>query len=175
MSGVRLCHFSTLPLRIHDFKWSGATIPLPDVPKPQTGNIVGTVTDVNDDTVPGATVVLDCPVQTDPRTVVTNGNRFFEFKDVEPGTTYHVTVSAQGFANWTSPAVILKPGQYAILTGSKLQIAEGSPQSLWLLRLPPPRRWPPSRSRPKSSNAFSASFPISTSSTITTPHRSPPS
>jgi hypothetical protein len=91
---------------------------------------------VNEDTVPGATVVLDCPVQTDPRTVVTNGNRFFEFKDVEPGTNYHVTVSAQ-FANWTSPAVILKPGQYAILTGSKLQIAEGSPQSLWLLRLPP--------------------------------------
>ena len=38
----------------------------PDVPKPQTGIIVGTVTDVNDDTVPGATVVLDCPVQTDP-------------------------------------------------------------------------------------------------------------
>ena len=44
MSGVRLCHFSTLPLRIHDFKWSGASIPLPDVPKPQTGIIVGTVT-----------------------------------------------------------------------------------------------------------------------------------
>jgi hypothetical protein len=124
MSGVSLCHFSTLPLRIHDFKWSGATIPLPDVPKPQTGIIVGTVTDVNDDTVPGATVVLEGPVQTDPRTVVTNGNRFFEFKDVEPGTNYHVTVSAQGFANWTSPAVILKPGQYAILTGSKLHIAE---------------------------------------------------
>jgi hypothetical protein len=50
--------------------------------------------------------------------------RFFEFKDVEPGTTYHITVSAQGFANWTSPAVILKLGQYAILTGSKLHIAE---------------------------------------------------
>jgi hypothetical protein len=97
---------------------------LPDVAMPQTGIIVGTVTDVNDETVPGATVVLEGPVQVDPRTVVTNGNGFFEFKDVEPGTTYHVTVSAQGFANWTSPAVILKPGQYAILTGSKLHIAE---------------------------------------------------
>src|SRR5580693_9710545 len=66
MSGVSLCHFFTLPLRIHHFKWSGATIPLPDVPKPQTGIIVGTGTDVNDDTVPGATVVLEGPVQTDP-------------------------------------------------------------------------------------------------------------
>jgi hypothetical protein len=99
-------------------------IPLPDVPKAQTGIIVGTVTDINDDTVAGATVVLEGPVQTDPRTVVTNGNGFFEFKDVEPGTTYHVTASAQGFANWISPAVILKPGQYEILTGSKLRVAE---------------------------------------------------
>ena len=99
-------------------------IPLPDVPKAQTGIIVGTVTDITDDTLAGATVVLEGPVQTDPRTVVTNGNGFFEFKDVEPGTTYHVTASAQGFANWTSPAVILKPGQYEILTGSKLHVAE---------------------------------------------------
>jgi hypothetical protein len=99
-------------------------IPLPDVPKAQAGIVVGTVTDVNDDTIAGATVVLEGPVQTDPRTVVTNGNGFFEFKDVEPGTTYYVTVSAQGFANWTSAAVILKPGQYAIVTGSKLRIAE---------------------------------------------------
>jgi hypothetical protein len=97
---------------------------LPDVPNAQTGIIVGTVTDVNDDTIAGATVVLEGPVQTDPRTIVTNGNGFFEFKDVEPGTTYYVTVSAQGFANWTSAAVVLKPGQYAIVTGSKLRIAE---------------------------------------------------
>jgi Carboxypeptidase regulatory-like domain len=97
---------------------------LPDAPKPQTGIIVGTVTDVNDDTVIGATVVLEGPAPKDPRTLLTNDNGFFEFKDVEPGTTYHVTVSAPGFANWTSPAIILKPGQYAILPGSKLRVAE---------------------------------------------------
>src|SRR4030081_3414985 len=97
---------------------------LPDAPKPQPGIIVGTVTDVNDDTVPGATVVLEGPALKDPRTVVSNDRGFFEFSDVEPGTTYHVTISAQGFANWTSPSVILKPGQYAILPGSKLHIAE---------------------------------------------------
>jgi hypothetical protein len=96
---------------------------LPDAPKPQPGIIVGTVTDVNDDTVPGATAVLEGPALKEPRTVVSNNNGFFEFNDLEPGTTYHITVSAQGFANWTSPAVILKPGQYAILTGSKLHIA----------------------------------------------------
>jgi len=30
-------------------------------PEPQTGTIVGTVVDVNDDPVPGANVVLDAP------------------------------------------------------------------------------------------------------------------
>src|SRR5690349_17555495 len=97
--------------------------PLPDAPKPQTGIIVGTVTDVNNDTVPGATVALEGPVPKDPRTVVTNDNGFFEFNGIDPGT-YHVTVSAKGFATWTSPAISLQPGQYAILTGSKLHIAE---------------------------------------------------
>ena len=53
---------------------------------------------------------------------MSNDNGFFEFKDVEPAT-YQVTVSAQGFANWTSPAVIVKPSQYEILTGAKLHIA----------------------------------------------------
>ena len=97
---------------------------LPDAPKPRTGIIVGTVTDVYNDTVAGATVGLEGPAPTKPRTVVSNDNGFFEFKDVEPGATYHVTVSAQGFANWTSPPVDLKPGQYAILPASKLRVAE---------------------------------------------------
>src|ERR1700730_6805860 len=87
---------------------------LPDAPKPRTGIIVGTVTDVNNDTVAGATVGLEGPALTNPRTVVSNDNGFFEFNDVEPGTSYSVTVSAQGFASWTSPPIFLKPGQYAI-------------------------------------------------------------
>jgi Carboxypeptidase regulatory-like domain len=98
--------------------------PLPEAPKPQPGIVVGTVTDVNNDTIPGATVVLEGSVHQNSRTVVTSDNGFFQFNDVEPGITYHVTVSANGFASWTSPAVNLKPGQYTILTGSKLHIAE---------------------------------------------------
>jgi len=97
---------------------------LPDAPKPQPGIIVGTVIDVNGDAVPGATVVLEGPVVRDPRAVVSNDNGFFEFNDLEPGTPYHVTIRAEGFASWASPEVILKPGQYAILPGSKLHIAE---------------------------------------------------
>jgi hypothetical protein len=95
-----------------------------NAPKPDAGHITGTVTDVNDDPVPGAKVVLEGPAPADPRTVVSNDNGSFEFNDLAPGIPYHVTISAEGFASWTSPDVTLKPGETLILTGSKIQIAE---------------------------------------------------
>ena len=95
-----------------------------DATDPQKANIIGTVTDVNNDTVPGATVVLEGPVLRDHRTVVANYNGFFELKNLAPGTPYHVSITARGFANWTSRDVILKPGQFLILTGSTLPIAK---------------------------------------------------
>ena len=91
--------------------------------KPQAGHITGTVTDVNGGTVPGATVVLEGPVLAHPRTVVSNDNGFFDFSALDAGS-YRITISALDFANWSSPDIILKPGQYVILTGAKLHIAE---------------------------------------------------
>ena len=102
----------------------GQSALLPDAPRPQPGIIVGTVVDVNDDTVPGATVVLEGPVLKQPRMVESNDNGFFRFSDLESGTSYHVTVSAQGFASWTSPDVSLRPAQYVILKIDKLRIAQ---------------------------------------------------
>jgi hypothetical protein len=91
----------------------------------QTGNISGTAIDVNGDLVPGATVVLDGPVLEDRRTILANDNGLFEFDGLKPGTSYRVTISAKGFVTWTSPAVILKPGQYLFLTDINLQVAGG--------------------------------------------------
>src|SRR5580704_8593064 len=93
-------------------------------PLPPRGTIVSTVTDVNDDPVVGATVVLQGPVASDRRTVATNDNGFFEIRDIEPGIPCHVTISATGFEHWESPVVILEPGQYEILDVSKLRIEE---------------------------------------------------
>jgi len=94
-----------------------------NTPWPEAGHIIGTVTDVNGGTVPGASVVLEGSVLTHPRTVVSNDNGFFEFDQLDAGT-YRVTIGALDFANWSSPDIILKPGQYMILTGAKLPIAE---------------------------------------------------
>jgi hypothetical protein len=55
--------------------------------------------------------------------VVTDDNGFFKLDHLNPGIPYHVTVSASGFANWSSPEVILKPGQYMDLTGIRLRAA----------------------------------------------------
>ena len=99
-------------------------IVLPDAPRPQPAIIVGTAVDVNSDPVPSASVALQGAVLDSPRTVVANSNGFFEFNDLEPGSPYRITITAPGFADWTSPDVTLKPGQYMILTDAKLRIAK---------------------------------------------------
>jgi hypothetical protein len=85
------------------------------------GKLVGTVTDVNGDPVPNATVVL-IPKNDSRLTLVTPENGFFEFNNVKPGTAYQIDISAKDFANWTSPTITIEPGQFKIVAGIKLQI-----------------------------------------------------
>ena len=92
-------------------------------PEPQAGSIVGTVTTITGDIVPGATVVLQGLEPGDQRTAAANDNGFFSFGDLKPGVPYHITVSAKGFVNWNSPAITLTPGQYLELPGVRLQLA----------------------------------------------------
>jgi hypothetical protein len=97
----------------------GQSVPTTEL-KPCT--IVGTVTDVNQDTIPGTTVVIENPDSSDQRTVVSNDNGYFEIHDLKPGTSYQVSITAEGFADWQSPAVILEPGQFKILADIQLRI-----------------------------------------------------
>ena len=92
-------------------------------PEPQTGTIIGTVLDVNNGIVPGATVVLDGPSPSNHKSIVTNDKGFFHFDHVNPGVLCHVTISASGFADWTSPEVNLTPGQYFEVDNIHLRIA----------------------------------------------------
>jgi hypothetical protein len=88
----------------------------------KTATVMGTVTDVNGDAIPNATVVLNAVATGDPRTIVTTGNGMFEFHDVTPSIPYELSISAKGFADWTSPAITLELGQFKIVTGIKLRI-----------------------------------------------------
>jgi hypothetical protein len=84
--------------------------------------IVGTVTDANGDPVSKAQVVLQSDGQDDHATLATSENGYFEFRGLKPETPYQIIVHAQDFADWTSPAIALRPGEFKILTGVQLQI-----------------------------------------------------
>jgi Carboxypeptidase regulatory-like domain len=90
---------------------------------PRTGTIMGTAIDVNRDAIPNATVVLKEVDSNAPRTIGTTENGFFEFHGVKPGIAYQLCVSAEGFADWTSPPITLSPDQFKIVTGIQLRIA----------------------------------------------------
>ena len=91
-------------------------------PKPRSGSIIGTVTDVQDEVVPGATVVLDGGGASGQQKATTNQNGFFSFSAVQPGVPYHVTIHANGFVDWSSPTIQITPGQYLDMGSIRLTI-----------------------------------------------------
>jgi len=92
-------------------------------PEAQPGTIIGTVLNFRGDVVSRATVVLRGPNRDDVRSISAQENGSFKFDSVNAGIPYHLSVSAAGFANWTSNEIILAPGQYLILTGINLRLA----------------------------------------------------
>jgi len=90
---------------------------------PRAATVMGTVTDVNGDVIPNATVVLKEVEGSDPRTILTTENGMFEFHDVTPDITYQVGISAKDYEDWMSTPIILNPDQFKIVTGIQLRIA----------------------------------------------------
>lgn len=93
-------------------------------PDPQTGYISGAVQDAYGDLVEGATAVLEDGTPADRRTVETNDIGTFQFAGLRPGVTYHVKVTGKGFLDWTSQAIVLKPGEFFTITGIQLKLPE---------------------------------------------------
>jgi len=89
----------------------------------QPATIRGTVVDVNNDIVAGATVILKGPGAADRRTLAISNTGSYEFHDLKPGGPYQITISAKGFVDWASPTFALERGEYKIITDSKLQLA----------------------------------------------------
>lgn len=84
---------------------------------------MGTVVDVNGDAIAGATVALSGPEAAESRTVATGETGYFEFDEVKPGVPERVNISADGFADWTSPDITLAPGEFKSLGGIELTLA----------------------------------------------------
>lgn len=95
-----------------------------DAAETKLGSIVGTVIDVNGDTVAGATVAIEAADPTDTHTLTSNENGYFEFHDVKPGIPYQVKITANGFTDWTSPQITLEAGQSKIVDGIQLKVQQ---------------------------------------------------
>jgi len=93
-----------------------------NAPDLKLASIVGTAIDVNGDTVADASIVIAGTDPADRHTTTANENGYFEVHDLKPGVSYQVTITAQGFTDWTSPQVVLEPGQFKILDGIRLQV-----------------------------------------------------
>jgi len=99
---------------------SGQQVP---APSPQAASIIGTVTDVQSDVLPGATVTLSGPSPADTRTTTADDNGFFAFRDISSGVTYHIGIRINGFVDYSSPALAPQPGQQIDLGDVKLTLA----------------------------------------------------
>jgi Carboxypeptidase regulatory-like domain len=117
LSGFILCLFA-----IH------APSQLISAPEPQTASILGVVTDTDDRAIPGATVTvraIDPASDSRPNAQPigqTTGDGSFVLSSVRPAVSYHVVVSAAGFADWTSATIVLSPGQQLNLAEIRLAV-----------------------------------------------------
>jgi Carboxypeptidase regulatory-like domain len=84
---------------------------------------MGTVTDLNGDALVGATVVLTGPDSTDRRSVSTDENGYFEIDGLKPNIPFTIVISGNGFEVWTSPVIVLAPGQFKLLGEIPLRVA----------------------------------------------------
>jgi len=98
----------------------------PNAPGSQLGTISGTVTDVSQEVVPGAEVILVSSALGARRSVVSREDGSFGFDNVTPGVPYHITIRADGFVSWTSPTIMVSAGQFLFLTGTELELIGGS-------------------------------------------------
>ncbi len=86
----------------------------------KTGSILGTVVDTSDEPIPGANVILQGPAG-EHLTAVTKDDGTFALNEAPAGVACQVTVSAEGFADWSS-SVTVEPGQDKTLADVKLRI-----------------------------------------------------
>jgi hypothetical protein len=117
---MRHCLFTVMFLSVTLLPAAGELI---DAPLPQRASITGTVTDEQDAAIPGASVSLQGSTPAQHRVTTGDGAGAFDLIDIDPSATYTLSISAEGFATWTSAPIALKPGQALQLEDIKLKIS----------------------------------------------------
>ena len=98
-----------------------------DRPESGRGSISGTVLDINDGVVPGATVVLECHNPCKGESTIAGDTGAFEFTNVSLGTPYEIAVSASGFKKWASPPIVLTSEHSTyLLTDARIRVDDAA-------------------------------------------------
>lgn len=84
-----------------------------------SATLTGTVFDTSGAVVPNANVSLKNQASGDTRRTVSNGEGYFTFGAVPPGT-YTVAVESKGFNNWEAKGVVLESGDKRNVSGIKM-------------------------------------------------------
>ena len=92
-------------------------------PVPQPASISGFATDADGDAIPHAIVTADSTTPNEHHKGIADETGYFTLTGLHPSVSYRVTVSAKGFADWTSPAVVLKPGDVEEIANIKLTVS----------------------------------------------------
>jgi hypothetical protein len=96
-------------------------------PASANGTISGTVVDINDAIVPGATVALRCQSPCKEESVTAGNTGAFEFSNLSLGTPYQIGVSANGFKAWASAPIVLTPERSVFfLTDVRIQMSDAT-------------------------------------------------
>ncbi len=86
-----------------------------------TATLTGTVSDSSGAVVPKANVLLTDEASGNLRRTVSNGDGYFTFAAVPPGS-YSVTVEMEGFKKWEARGVVLNASDRRAVTGIKLEL-----------------------------------------------------
>ena len=84
------------------------------------GAVKGTVKDARNSVVPGANITLQNDVTGERRSAVSRDDESYTFGDLQPGVANIVTITAPGFAPWTSPVIRIGSGEPRLIR-SELQ------------------------------------------------------
>lgn len=91
---------------------------------PLGSSLSGTVMDMEDDVIPGATVTLEGPEG--KKSATTNEEGGFAFNDLKPGGPYHLKVECRDCIPWTSEAMTLQPGQFVLRNDIRIRLSGGT-------------------------------------------------
>ncbi len=92
-----------------------------------TGTLSGTTYDQSGAVVPNADVVLKNTASNDTRHTTSNGDGYFNFSAVQPGT-YSVTITAAGFNGWQQTGIVMNQGDNRTLPNIALQVGTATQQ-----------------------------------------------